>query len=215
MLASFRPATSPIAAGSADEVTRVVASVADERPAVISARLQDVDFVAVGRSIFVFPDGAGVGVDRQPEHACGAPSYRFPACNRPCPRTGCLSAPSHRLSSAGICRRGCLGPARGRLSTARYLPEAAGAFGEPMPMYKHAVPAEYDSRRFRERHAVVHPGVGHEDVPPLHKGVTVPARPPQRRGRGLARPALLRRVRDALDHRLHPGSQIRTLLRCR
>jgi hypothetical protein len=45
----------------------IVASEADEGPAVVAAGRDDVDFIAAVRSVLVVPDRAGVGMDDEGE----------------------------------------------------------------------------------------------------------------------------------------------------
>src|SRR3954471_4419534 len=57
--------------------TWIGAAVADDRPAVVRARLQDVDLVAAVGAVLVLPDFAGVRIGREAERAAMAERVDF------------------------------------------------------------------------------------------------------------------------------------------
>src|SRR5262245_1748651 len=61
---------------------RVRAAVAHERPAVVGARLQDVDLVAAVGTVFVGPDLAGAGVDGEAELVAMSQRVDLGLCSR-------------------------------------------------------------------------------------------------------------------------------------
>ena len=89
----------------------VVDAVADHRPAVVLALLDDVDLVAAARAVLVRPQLAGRRMQRRALHiaVAVAPDFRLGvACAR---RTDCRSAPRRPARRARSCRCGCRGSA--------------------------------------------------------------------------------------------------------
>ena len=123
------------------------AAVADDRPAVVRARLQDVDLVAAVRAVLVLPDLAGARVHGQAERAAMAEREDLGPRSRPCRRTGCRAARCRRPSAAAPC------PARLFGSCATVAAAAAGRDVE------RAVAAERHAR------GAVHAGAGRRRCP--------------------------------------------------
>ena len=84
----------------------VVDAVADHRPAVVLALLDDVDLVAAARPVLVLPQLAGRRDAARVPASCDGRSSRFPAWRLAGRRTDCPAAPSRRAGCERSCRDG-------------------------------------------------------------------------------------------------------------
>ena len=130
------------------------AAVADERPAVVGARLEDVDLVAAVRAVLVAATSRRCPGAWPGRASCDGRACRPPACSRRGRQTGCPAARCHRRAAAAPCRPACLGSC------------ALAAAGRDE---ERAVAAERDARRTGDA------GLPDEDVLDVNQLGAVPA----------------------------------------
>ena len=178
----------------ADGGAVVVGAVGDERPAVVGARLQDVELVAAERAVLVLPQLARLGMERQPLRTAVAGRVDLGqvsrlAGKRVVGRRGAVVAQPQHLAGVLL----------GLLRAVLLLPLAGGEIEE-------AGAVEGDAAAvIGVRDA---PGVGDEDVLQAHERLAVERRPRQRRGGALVLGAPLRvgQVDDAGSRRSADGA---------